>query len=49
MPYKAITAMLCITALAITALILKIDGAALATAVGLIAALGGYITGKKQS
>jgi len=47
MPYKTIASMLCITALAITAMLLKIDGAILATAVGCIAGLGGYFAGKK--
>lgn len=49
MPYKTIVAMLCITALAITAMLLNINGAILATAVGCVAGLGGYFAGKKQS
>ena len=46
MPNKTIVAIACITALLITALIKGMDGALLATGIGVIAGLGGYIVGK---
>lgn len=46
MPYKAITAMLCITALLITALLSGIDGVLLASGCVLLAGLGGFEIGK---
>lgn len=41
--------MLCITTMVITALILDYDGLILAGACTLIAGLGGFVIGKKQS
>ena len=45
----AIVAMACITTLEMTALVLGIDGTALAGAVAAVAALGGYAVGQSKS
>lgn len=42
MPYKTITALVCITALLITAILNGIDGVLLSAGIALLAGLGGY-------
>lgn len=49
MKNKTIISMLCITAMVITALFLGYNGLILAGACTLIAGLGGFVIGKKQS
>lgn len=46
MPYKTITAIICITILLAIALFRGIDGVALASGVAVIAGLGGFVAGK---
>jgi len=46
---KAIVAMVCITAIEMYALYLKIDGAGLGAIAGILGGLGGYVFGKRSA
>lgn len=48
-PVIIITALLCITALAITAMLLGFDGAVLTSAISMLAGLGGFAVGRKKN
>ena len=46
--WKSITAILCLTAIEITALLKGINGVLLAAVIAAVAGLGGYVVAKKE-